>query len=100
MLVVCLCVSVVRVVVSPVSVPVPVSGGLSSTRCLLYLDIHTRRGDIIWLPSRVSWLLPRLFKFLSTLTFGAKHRVHIVSTTCDTVEKKKKKQGRLVLHVR
>ena len=33
------------------------SGGLSSMRCLLYLDIHTSRGGIIRLPSSGSWLL-------------------------------------------
>ena len=33
------------------------SGGWSSMRCLLYLDIQSRRGYIIWLPLRGSWLL-------------------------------------------
>ena len=33
------------------------SGGLSAACCLLYLDIQSRRGDIICLPLRGSWLL-------------------------------------------
>ena len=33
------------------------SGGLSSMRCLLHLDIQSRRGGIIGLPLRRSWLL-------------------------------------------
>ena len=35
------------------------SGGLSSMRCLLHLDFQSRRGDIIWLSLRGSWLLLR-----------------------------------------
>ena len=34
------------------------SGGLSSMRYLLYLNIHTRRGNIIWLPSKRVMVTP------------------------------------------
>ena len=40
--------------------------GLSSMRCLLYYDIHTRRENIIWLPLRGSCLLlPFVSAFLN-----------------------------------
>ena len=57
----CLCLSlsvdwcgVVIVVVAVGVAHLQLSGGLSSMRCLLYLDIQSRRGDIIWLPLRGS----------------------------------------------
>ena len=47
---------------------------------------------------------PRLFEFLTTLTFGALRKNHIVSTALETVAKKNKrirqKQRKPVVHVR
>ena len=56
------------------------SGGLSSMRCPKHLDFQSRRGDIIWLSLRGSWLLLRQFEMLTALTFGAQRRDHLVST--------------------
>ena len=43
---------------------------------------------------------PRLFEVLTTLTLGALRNNHTVSTAFENiVQKKKKKQGRLVVHV-
>ena len=46
----------------------------------------------------------RLFEFLTTLTFGALRRNHMVSTVFETVvrkaKKKEQKQGGLAVHVR
>ena len=43
-----------------------------------HFDVQSRRGDIIWLPSRGSWLLLpfvcALLKFMTTLTLGAQRR--------------------------
>ena len=69
----------------------------SSMRCLLYLDIQSRRRDVIWLHfTRVvitPVVCPRLFEFLTTFTFGAQRGNHVVAkkkkdsegswTTCD-----------------
>ena len=45
---------------------------------------------------------PRMLEFLTTLTFGAQRRNHIVSTAIETIAKKKEKQkqGKLVVHMR
>ena len=70
-------------------------------RCLLYLDIQSRRGDMIWLLLEKVIVTPvvcmRLFEFLPALTFGAQRGNHIVSTAFETIAKKqhRDKEGSL-----
>ena len=49
------------------------SGGLSSMRCRLYLDIRSRRGDIIWLPLRESGLLVPFVELSVEITSCQQH---------------------------
>ena len=73
------------------------------TRILLYFHhnhIQNKRGDI-WIPSErfivTPVVCPRLLEFLTTLTFGALHRSHLVSIASETIAKKKR---RFVVYVR
>ena len=70
-----------------------------------HLDIQSRRGDVFWLPLRemvTPVVGPRMFEILTTLTFGALHRNHMVTKRFGTIANKKQtqRQGRLVAHVR
>ena len=72
---------------------------LVGCRCLLYLNIHTRRGNINSLPSKrvvvPPAVCPRLFEFFTVLTFGAQRRNHIESAAFETITKKRDREGSL-----
>ena len=62
-----------------------------------HFDIQSRNQDI-WPPSKrvtvTPAVCPRSFEFLTTLTFGALRRNHIVPTGFETIAKKKKRKHR------
>ena len=78
------------------------SGGLSSMRCLLYLDIQSRRGGIIGLPFEALMVTPvvcpRLLEILTTMTFGAQRRNQCQQHLRPS-QKKKQRHGKLVVQV-
>ena len=59
----------------------------------IHFDTQSRNQDI-WLPSKrfviTSVVYPRVFEILTTLTFGALRKNHIVSPAFDTIKKKRR----------
>ena len=75
-------------------------------KCLNFHHFDTQsRNQEIWLPSKrftvTPAVCPRLFEILTTLKFGALRKDHIVSTACEDITKKRKrqKQRKPVVHV-
>ena len=69
----------------------------SAVWCVLWCVLWICCCVVFWLPLRVTVtpvVCQRLFEFLTTLTFRALGRNHIVSTAFETIAKKKEKQDR------